>query len=48
MLMDELLTDELISAWWRLRQLPGFGTVTTNELLDQLGSPRALLRCDRQ
>jgi DNA processing protein len=48
MLMDERLTDELISAWWRLRQLPGFGTVTTNDILNQLGSPHALLRCNPQ
>lgn len=41
----ELLREELLSAWWRLQQLPGVGRVTLSEVRQQLGDPNQLLSC---
>lgn len=38
-----MLTEELLLAWWRLRRLPGVGTVTVNEIRAGLSSPADLL-----
>ncbi|MDF1762554.1 MAG: DNA-processing protein DprA [Oleibacter sp.] len=47
MLKDERITDNVITAWWRLRQLKGVGNIAANALLDKLlsryGSVEALL-----
>ena len=43
-----MLKEELLLAWWRLRRLPGVGTVTVNEIRSGLSSPADLLLLNEQ
>lgn len=43
-----MLKEELLLAWWRLRRLPGVGTVTVNEIRSGLSAPSDLLSLNEQ